>query len=221
MKVVLVVNCTWEGRPIVQEPFEDRPADWREQYGVYGKPLNVIFSGQVSSSSSMKTTKKQGVMTVDLSRWMDEETKKLLAAKEADRKVIRKSVTRCRRAWERCGRRGRREVGALWFRAGLSAVLTVGGRRDGAVKGETIAVRASGGQSDMPLRARRTQNAAVQRAFWGRSAVLKDFKSLCSDVGHRRARASFAVYGALTRGWRTGAFTDTFVVQPVVAVAGR
>ena len=30
LKVALVVNYTWEGRPIVQEPFEERPADWRE-----------------------------------------------------------------------------------------------------------------------------------------------------------------------------------------------
>ena len=26
LKVALVVNYTWEGRPIVQEPFEERPA---------------------------------------------------------------------------------------------------------------------------------------------------------------------------------------------------
>ena len=35
LKVSLVVNYLWEGRPIVTEPFDKRPADWREHYGLW------------------------------------------------------------------------------------------------------------------------------------------------------------------------------------------
>lgn len=84
LKVVLVVNYTWEGRPIVQEPFEDRPADWREQYGLWEATKRYLQQTGQFVIVDEDNEEKQGVMTVDLSRWMDEETKKAIAAKEAD-----------------------------------------------------------------------------------------------------------------------------------------
>ena len=68
LKVALVVNYTWEGRPIVQEPFEERPADWREQYGclLYTSPS------------------PRGVISIDVTRQMDEKTKAALASKKAN-----------------------------------------------------------------------------------------------------------------------------------------
>ena len=86
MKVVLVVNYTWEGRPIVQEPFEERPADWREQEGLwYATKRYLEETGQfVIIEEDDDKKEKQGVMTIDVSRWMDEETRKAIAAKEAN-----------------------------------------------------------------------------------------------------------------------------------------
>lgn len=70
LKVALVVNYTWEGRPIVQEPFEERPADWREQYGLE-LAAHATWKKPAISSLSIPTTRrsKASYQLMSLVRW--------------------------------------------------------------------------------------------------------------------------------------------------------
>lgn len=84
LKIALVVNYTWEGRPIVQEPFEKRPADWREQYGLWEASKRYLQQTGQFVIVDEDDEEKQGVMTIDISRQMNEKTKQAVAAKKAD-----------------------------------------------------------------------------------------------------------------------------------------
>ena len=70
LKVALVVNYTWEGRPIVQEPFEERPADWREQYGLELAAARYLEKPAISSLSIPTTRRsKASYQLMSLVRW--------------------------------------------------------------------------------------------------------------------------------------------------------
>ncbi len=70
LKVALVVNYTWEGRPIVQEPFEERPADWREQYGLELAAARYLEKPAISSLSTPTTRRsKASYQLMSLVRW--------------------------------------------------------------------------------------------------------------------------------------------------------
>lgn len=51
LKVSLVVNYLWEGRPIVTEPFDKRPRPTGASTMASGLPQNVILSRQAFSRS--------------------------------------------------------------------------------------------------------------------------------------------------------------------------
>lgn len=51
LKVSLVVNYLWEGRPIVTEPFDKRPADCGANTTVFGSLPNAILNRQAFSRS--------------------------------------------------------------------------------------------------------------------------------------------------------------------------
>ena len=74
LKVSLVVNYLWEGRPIVTEPFEERPADWREQYGLWFAAERYLEETGLFKIVKEDDKEKQGVMTIDVTRAMDEKT---------------------------------------------------------------------------------------------------------------------------------------------------
>lgn len=84
LKVALVVNYTWEGRPIVQEPFEERPADWREQYGLELAAARYLEETGNFIIVDPDDKEKQGVISIDVTRQMDEKTKAALASKKAN-----------------------------------------------------------------------------------------------------------------------------------------
>ena len=84
LKVALVVNYTWEGRPIVQEPFEERPADWREQYGLELAAARYLEKTGNFIIVDPDDKEKQGVISIDVTRQMDEKTKAALASKKAN-----------------------------------------------------------------------------------------------------------------------------------------
>lgn len=84
LKVALVVNYTWEGRPIVQEPFEERPADWREQYGLELAAARYLEKTGNFIIVDPDDKEKQGVISIDVTRQMDEKTKAVLASKKAN-----------------------------------------------------------------------------------------------------------------------------------------
>lgn len=84
LKIALVVNYTWEGRPIVQEPFEERPADWREQYGLELAAARYLEETGKFIIVDPDDKEKQGVMSIDVTRKMDEKTKAALASKKAN-----------------------------------------------------------------------------------------------------------------------------------------
>ncbi|WP_289168160.1 hypothetical protein [uncultured Parasutterella sp.] len=84
LKVSLVVNYLWEGRPIVTEPFEERPADWREQYGLWFAAERYLEETGLFKIVKEDDKEKQGVMTIDVTRAMSGKTKAAVAAKKAD-----------------------------------------------------------------------------------------------------------------------------------------
>ena len=79
-----MVNYTWEGRPIVQEPFEERPADWREQYGLELAAARYLEKTGNFIIVDPDDKEKQGVISIDVTRQMDEKTKAVLASKKAN-----------------------------------------------------------------------------------------------------------------------------------------
>lgn len=84
LKVSLVVNYLWEGRPIVTEPFEKRPADWREQYGLWFATERYLEQTGLFKIVKADAEDRQGEVVVDLSREMDPKTKTAIEAKKAD-----------------------------------------------------------------------------------------------------------------------------------------
>ena len=84
LNVALVVNYVWEGEPIVQEPFEERRADWREQYGLETAGERYLEETGLFKIVKADDEKKQGVITIDVSREMDPKTKAAIEAKKAD-----------------------------------------------------------------------------------------------------------------------------------------
>lgn len=84
LKIALVVNYAWEGRPIVQEPFEKRPADWREQYGMELAAARYLEETGNFIIVDPDDKDKQGVMLIDVTRQMDGKTKAALAARKAN-----------------------------------------------------------------------------------------------------------------------------------------
>lgn len=77
-------DYTWEGRPIVQEPFEERPADWREQYGLELAAARYLEKTGNFIIVDPDDKEKQGVISIDVTRQMDEKTKAVLASKKAN-----------------------------------------------------------------------------------------------------------------------------------------
>ncbi len=90
LKVSLVVNYLWEGRPIVTEPFEKRPADWREQYGLWFATERYLEQTGLFKIVKADAEDRQGEVVVDLSREMDPKTKPQSKPRKQIRKIILK-----------------------------------------------------------------------------------------------------------------------------------
>lgn len=84
LKVSLVVNYTWEGRPIVTDPFEKRPADWREQYGLWFASERYLEETGLFKIVKEDAEDRQGQIVIDVARKMDPKTKAAIEAKKAD-----------------------------------------------------------------------------------------------------------------------------------------
>ena len=84
LKVSLVVNYLWEGRPIVTEPFDKRPADWREHYGLWLASERYLEQTGLFKIVKEDAEDRQGEVVIDLTRAMDPKTKAAIEAKKAD-----------------------------------------------------------------------------------------------------------------------------------------
>ena len=84
LKVALILNYKWEGRDVIEEPIDKRTADWRERYGLWLASKRYLEEAGLFTVVDVDDKEKQGVITIDLARNMDEKTKKAIAAKKAD-----------------------------------------------------------------------------------------------------------------------------------------
>ena len=66
------------------EPFEDRPADWREQYGLWLASERYLEQTGLFKIVKEDAEDRQGEVVIDLSRAMDPKTKAAIEAKKAD-----------------------------------------------------------------------------------------------------------------------------------------
>lgn len=84
LKVALNVEYIWEGEPIVVEPFDKRRADWRETYGLWFAAERYLEETGLFEIVDEDDEKKQGVITIRITRDMDPKTKAAIEAKKAD-----------------------------------------------------------------------------------------------------------------------------------------
>ncbi len=85
LKVSLQVNYLWEGRQIVTEPFEERPADWREHYGLWLASERYLNSTGLFKVVKEDDEKRKGTVVIDVSRELSPETKAELAERNTNK----------------------------------------------------------------------------------------------------------------------------------------
>ncbi len=82
IRVLLFVNYTFEGRPVIKDPFDDRTPDWRETDGLWLAAKRCLEETGLFQVVDIEEENIQGRMFLNIYRNMTEETKARVAEKE-------------------------------------------------------------------------------------------------------------------------------------------